>query len=156
MTTNCVLSSAFPLGTFYAALARLFMFPRFHLYQGFIRQENTAGKCTIFATQEALQPAALVRCYSSPVCLRRVKEVDKSNVAAFSANVMSICLYANLKKVGCVFIRRIRTGCQQCKAQAEQDTAALVSTASSCEICSKESQSYKMSLGCYQPVTLAS
>lgn len=42
------------------------------------------------------------------------------------------------------------------KAQAEQDTSAIVSAPSPCEVCSKESQSYKMSFSCYHPVALAS
>lgn len=96
VTTDCLLPSSFPPGTCMLFIGRLSVFPHFHLFQGIIRQESTTSKCSIFATQKAFQPAALV-----------------SHITVSSANIMSICLHASSRKVRHMFSRLTRTGCQQ-------------------------------------------
>lgn len=75
---------------------------------------------------------------------RHVQEIDKSYITVFSANVTFLCLQAPPERSG-ASSAGLAVGRSWDRAQAEQDTSAVVSTPSPCEICSKGSLNYKMS-----------
>lgn len=146
MSSDCVLPSLFPPGTFSANFSKVIwvsLSSRASL--GKKAQPESAAQHKKHFSQQ-LWWGATPKAWAG---------IDKSYITVSSAKVTFLCLQAPPERSGACSAG-LAVGRGWGRAQGEQDTSAAVSTPSPCEICSKGSLNNQMSFCCYQPVTFPS